>query len=185
MNSRGRDDFIRPVDTPEPRGYDSPRTQRSRLRVITPQALTKHLPDQPRHALVPYEAVLLVSFGGPERPGGGDARRTSPAVGAFPTERLAEVGRHYLLFGGRSLINDQCRSLLDGIDERITRPWLAAAALLGNRNWDPYLHDELRADRARWSSAGAGLVTSAYPSYSQNGSIGRTRFDRTGHSNAD
>ena len=62
----------------------------------------------------------------------------------IPTERLAEVGRHYMLFGGKSLINDQCRSLPDGVDERITQSWAVAAALLGNRNRAPTFMTNVR-----------------------------------------
>ena len=45
LNPRGRDELIRPIDTPGPRGHDSPPyTQRSRLWVITPQLLIRHQP---------------------------------------------------------------------------------------------------------------------------------------------
>jgi ferrochelatase len=62
------------------------------------------------HALTPYEAVLLVSFGGPERPEEVMPFLENVTRGrGIPTERLAEVGQHYFLFGGKSPINDQCR----------------------------------------------------------------------------
>ena len=78
-----------------------------------------------------------MSFGGPERPEDVMPFLENVTRGrGIPTERLAEVGRHYLLFGGKSPINDQCRRLLGGIDERITPPWHTAAALLGEPELD-------------------------------------------------
>ena len=55
----------------------------------------------------------------------------------IPTERLAEVGRHYLLFGGKEPDQRSVSQPADGIDERITQPWLAAAALLGKSELVP------------------------------------------------
>ena len=78
-----------------------------------------------------------MSFGGPERPEDVMPFLENVTRGrGIPTERLAEVGRHYLLFGGKSPINDQCRRLLACADERITPPRHAAAALLGEPELD-------------------------------------------------
>jgi protoporphyrin/coproporphyrin ferrochelatase len=123
--------------------------------------------DQLRHALVPYEAVLLVSFGGPERPEEVMPFLENVTRGrGIPTERLAEVGRHYLLFGGRSPINDQCRSLLTALTNELRGRGLRLPLYWGNRNWDPYLHDELRAIERDGHRRVLVVVTSAYPSYS-------------------
>ena len=67
----------------------------------------------------------------------------------IPTERLAEVGRHYLLFGGKSPINDQCRSLLAALTNhgrgiRLPLYW-------GNRNWNPYLRTKCALSSGRSS----------------------------------
>ena len=63
--------------------------------------------------LDPYDAVLLVSFGGPEGPDDVLPFLENVTRGrGIPRERLADVGQHYALFGGRSPINDQCRALL-------------------------------------------------------------------------
>src|SRR4029450_4004450 len=101
---------------------------------ITPVGDLSTIPDdasanQLGHALAPYDAVLLLSFGGP-----GVTEAVMPFMEnvtrgrGIPTERLAEVGRHYLLFGGRSPINDQCRRLLGGVRNEFGRRGLTRAA---------------------------------------------------------
>jgi ferrochelatase len=117
--------------------------------------------------LDPYDAMLLVSFGGPERPEDVVPFLENVTRGrGIPTERLAEVGQHYFLFGGRSPINDQCRELLAALRAELDGRGIALPIFWGNRNWDPYLNDVAR------QLAGDGfrrvlvLTTSAYPSYS-------------------
>ena len=55
----------------------------------------------------------------------------------IPRERLAEVGQHYFGFGGRSPINDQCRSLLAALRAELDRRGIDRPLYWGNRNWDP------------------------------------------------
>ena len=70
----------------------------------------------------PYDAVLLVSFGGPEGPDDVVPFLENVTRGRnIPRERLEEVGEHYYLFGGRSPINDQNHELLTAIRERLHR----------------------------------------------------------------
>jgi protoporphyrin/coproporphyrin ferrochelatase len=134
--------------------------------------------DQLRHALAPYEAVLLVSFGGPERPAEVMPFLQNVTRGrGIPTERLAEVGRHYLLFGGRSPINDQCRRLLAALTNELSRRGLQLPLYWGNRNWYPYLHDEVRAIERDGPRRVLAVVTSAYPSYSSCRQYRENLFD--------
>ena len=115
----------------------------------------------------PYDALLLVSFGGPEGP-----RDVLPFLRnvtrgrGVPDERLAEVAEHYHAFGGRSPINDQCRALLSAIRADLTVHGIDLPVYWGNRNSDPYLSDvmtQLTADGVRRAAC---FVTSAYSSYS-------------------
>jgi protoporphyrin/coproporphyrin ferrochelatase len=116
---------------------------------------------------MPYEAVLLVSFGGPERPEDVMPFLENVTRGrGIPAERLAEVGRHYLQFGGRSPINDQCRRLLAALTNELRRRGIQLPLYWGNRNWHPYLADELRAIEGDGHRRVLAVVTSAYPSYS-------------------
>src|SRR4051794_28463973 len=79
-------------------------------------------PASDRTSLDPYDAVLLLSFGGPERPEDVLPFLENVTRGrGIPRERLAEVGEHYFLFGGRSPINDQCRELLAALRTELDR----------------------------------------------------------------
>jgi len=116
----------------------------------------------------PYDAVLLLSFGGPEQPDDVMPFLENVTRGrGIPVERLAAVAEHYHLFGGRSPINDQNRVLLAALRAELDGRGLADLPLYwGNRNWHPYLVDALRAAHADGARRLAVLVTSAYSSYS-------------------
>lgn len=115
----------------------------------------------------PYDALLLVSFGGPEAPDQVVPFLENVTRGKnIPRERLAEVGKHYFDFGGRSPINDQCRALIAAVRADLDRSGLDLPVYWGNRNWDPYLTsavEQMAADGVRRALC---LVTSAYASYS-------------------
>jgi ferrochelatase len=129
-------------------------------------------------ALAPYEAILLVSFGGPERPEDVMPFLLNVTRGrGIPPERLAEVGRHYQLFGGKSPINDQCRKLLAAVANELRRRGIQLPLYWGNRNWDPYLSNELRAIEDDGHRRVLALVTSAYPSYSSCRQYRENLFD--------
>jgi ferrochelatase len=116
-----------------------------------------------KQLLTTYEAVLLVSFGGPEGPD--DVMpflRNVTAGRGVPDERLEKVAEHYALFGGVSPINEQNRELLAAL-----RLALAPRAVYwGNRNWAPYLPEALAEMRADGVRRAAVFVTAAYASYS-------------------
>jgi ferrochelatase len=117
--------------------------------------------------IAPYDALLLVSFGGPERPEDVVPFLENVTRGrGIPRERLEEVGEHYFLFGGKSPINDQNRELIAAIREDLRSNGIDLPVYWGNRNWDPYLADTLRQMEADGIRRAACLVTSAYSSYS-------------------
>ncbi len=119
------------------------------------------------HPLAPYDAVLLASFGGPEGPDDVLPFLRNVTRGAgIPDERLAQVGAHYALFGGRSPINDQNRALQAALVDELRRRGLGTPVLWGNRNWAPYTADVLREAAAGGARRVLALVTSAYASYS-------------------
>ena len=92
----------------------------------------------------PYDALLLVSFGGPEKPEDVVPFLENVTRGrGIPRERLEEVGEHYFLFGGRSPINDQNRAFIAAIEEDLASAGSDIPVYWGNRNWDPYLADTL------------------------------------------
>ena len=115
----------------------------------------------------PYDALLLVSFGGPEKPDDVLPFLENVTRGrGIPRERLEEVGEHYHLFGGRSPINDQNRSLLGAIREDLAGAGIDLPVYWGNRNWDPYLVDAVTQMRDDGIQRAASFLTSAYSSYS-------------------
>ncbi len=117
--------------------------------------------------LDPYDAVLLVSFGGPEQPDDVLPFLQNVTRGrGIPDARLAEVGEHYFLFGGRSPINEQCRTLLAALRTELSGRGIDLPVYWGNRNWDPYLPDAVAEIRAAGHRRVLAVVTSAYPSYS-------------------
>lgn len=117
--------------------------------------------------VAPYDALLLVSFGGPEKPEDVVPFLENVTRGrGIPKERLEEVGEHYFLFGGRSPINDQCRDLLAAIRADLAGAGIDLPVYWGNRNWDPYLKDTLEQMAADGVTRAACFVTSAYSSWS-------------------
>ncbi|MFJ9114014.1 ferrochelatase [Streptomyces sp. NPDC102394] len=115
----------------------------------------------------PYDALLLLSFGGPEGPDDVIPFLENVTRGrGIPRERLKEVGEHYFLFGGVSPINDQNRALLDALRKDFADHGLDLPIYWGNRNWAPYLTDTLREMTADGHRRILVLATSAYASYS-------------------
>src|SRR3569833_4317329 len=114
-----------------------------------------------------YDALLLLSFGGPERPGDVMPFLRNVTRGrGVPEERLESVAGHYHLFGGVSPINQQCRDLTAAIEADFASHGVDLPVYWGNRNWDPFLADTLRAMTADGVRRAAAFVTSAYSGYS-------------------
>jgi len=126
------------------------------------------VPDTQRSTEVdPYDALLVVSFGGPEKPDDVVPFLENVTRGRnIPRERLVEVGEHYFGFGGRSPINDQCRALLAAVRADLADHGIDLPVYWGNRNWDPYLTDTVAQMRDDGVRRAACFVTSAYASYS-------------------
>jgi protoporphyrin/coproporphyrin ferrochelatase len=126
----------------------------------------------------PYDAVLLVSFGGPEKPDDVVPFLENVTRGrGIPRERLEEVGQHYYGFGGRSPINDQNRAFLAALRDDLAGAGLDLPVYWGNRNWDPYLTDTVRQMAADGVTRVACFVTSAYSSYSSCRQYRENLFD--------
>ncbi len=115
----------------------------------------------------PYDAVLLVSFGGPEGPDDVLPFLENVTRGrGVPLERLAEVAEQYAARGGVSPINDQCRALLAALRVELDAHGLDLPLYWGNRNWHPMLPDTVRRMRDDGVRRALAVVTSAYSSYS-------------------
>ncbi len=113
-----------------------------------------------------YDALLLLSFGGPEGPD--DVlpflRNVTRGRG-IPDERLAAVAEHYHHFGGVSPINAQNRALLAAVREDFAVHGLDLPLYWGNRNWAPYVEDamwQMRGDGVRRALVFATSATGGY-----------------------
>ena len=114
-----------------------------------------------------YDAVLLLSFGGPNGPD--DVMpflRNVTAGRNVPDARLAIVAEQYERFGGRSPINDQNRALIEALRTDFAEHGIDLPIYFGNRNWEPYLVDTIRTMRDDGIRNALVLVTSAFSSYS-------------------
>ena len=89
-----------------------------------------------------YDALLVVSFGGPEGkddviPFLENVLRGKPV----PRERMLEVAEHYYHFDGISPINQQNRELIAALENRLKELNVDLPVYWGNRNWHPLLPD--------------------------------------------
>lgn len=114
-----------------------------------------------------YDAILFLSFGGPEGPDDVIDFLANVTRGrGIPRERLAAVGEHYQHFGGVSPINAQNRELIAALETELRARDIDLPVYFGNRNWHPMLADTLgEMDRDGIQQA-LCIVTSAYSSYS-------------------
>ncbi|MCG5213935.1 ferrochelatase [Streptosporangium sp. KLBMP 9127] len=109
-----------------------------------------------------YDALVVVSFGGPEGPADVLPFLENVVRGrGVPRERLLAVEAHYQRFGGVSPINQQCRDLIEAL-----RPEIGLPVYWGNRNWHPFLEETVRQMAADGVRRAAAFVTSAYGGYS-------------------
>jgi protoporphyrin/coproporphyrin ferrochelatase len=116
---------------------------------------------------LPYDALLVVSFGGPE---GTDEvlpfLQTVLRGRNIPEERLRVVAHHYELFGGVSPLNGQNRALIAALRAELETSGPNLPIYWGNRNWTPFLVDALQQMRQDGIKRALAFFTSAYSSYS-------------------
>jgi len=109
-----------------------------------------------------YDAILLLSFGGPEKREDVMPFLENVLCGRnVPRERMLEVAEHYYHFGGRSPINGYCRQLLAAMRANLPLP-----VYWGNRNWRPLLAETMREMARDGVRRALALATSAYAGYS-------------------
>jgi ferrochelatase len=114
-----------------------------------------------------YDALLVVSFGGPDGPADVIPFLESVLRGRnVPRERMLAVAEHYHHFGGRSPINEQNRQLIAAIEHELAQHGPQLPVYWGNRNWHPLLPDTLRTMAADGIRRALAFVTSAFSSYS-------------------
>jgi ferrochelatase len=115
----------------------------------------------------PYDALVLVSFGGPDGPDDVLPFLENVLRGRnVPRERMLEVAKHYDYFGGKSPINQQNRQLIAALRQELDDHGPRLPIYWGNRNWHPLLPDTLRQMAADGVKHALAFVTSAFSSYS-------------------
>jgi ferrochelatase len=119
------------------------------------------------HLDMNYDAILVVSFGGPE-----SKEEVIPFLENvlrgrnIPRERMLTVAEHYYHFGGKSPINQQTRELIAALESELARNGPKLPIYWGNRNWHPFLPETLRKMQQDGIRRALAFVTSAYCSYS-------------------
>lgn len=115
----------------------------------------------------PYDALLVLSFGGPEGPDDVMPFLRNVTRGrGIPEVRLAAVAEHYLHFHGVSPINEQNRALIAAVHPELAARGLALPIYWGNRNWKPYVADAVRHMRDDGIRRALVFATGATASYS-------------------
>jgi ferrochelatase len=115
----------------------------------------------------PYDAILLLSFGGPEGPADVLPFLENVVRGrGVPRERLLAVAEHYHHFGGVSPINAQNRELLAAVGADLAAHGIELPLYWGNRNWHPLVEDTVRQLATDGIRRALVFATSAYSSYS-------------------
>jgi ferrochelatase len=115
----------------------------------------------------PFDAVLLVAFGGPQGPDDVRpflenvlrGRRVSP-------ERIDEVAHHYERFGGVSPLTALTLAQARALEAALRARDLPLPVHVGMRNWHPFLADTLKDMSRAGVRRAIGVVASAQRSYS-------------------
>jgi ferrochelatase len=128
----------------------------------------------------PYDAILIVGFGGPEKPDDVLPFLENVTRGrGIPRERLLVVAEHYHHFGGASPINAQVRALMAALTIELRAHGVNLPVYWGNRNWHPMLADTIQAMTDAGVRHALAVVLAAYSSYSScrqyREDIGRAR----------
>ena len=114
-----------------------------------------------------YDALLVVSFGGPEGPADVDSFLDNVFRGLrVSPETKAQIAKRYEHVGGVSPINAHTRAFIKALQLELDAHGPALPIYWGNRNWHPLLADTV----AQMAHAGVeralAFVTSSFSSYS-------------------
>lgn len=110
-----------------------------------------------------FDSVLLIAFGGPEKPE--DIRPFLQIVAAgrrIPPERLEEVAHHYELIGGRSPLNELTFFQAAGLRRALKRDGISEPVYVGMRNWHPFFHETLEEMKAQVHRRTLGIILSSF-----------------------
>jgi ferrochelatase len=118
-------------------------------------------------AMAPFDAVLMIAFGGPQGPA--DVRPFLANVlrgRRVPPERVEEVAHHYERFGGVSPLTELTRRQANGLRARLEQRGIPLPVHIGMRNWHPFLADTLAEMAAHGVRRAVGVIAAPHRSYS-------------------
>lgn len=131
------------------------------------QSMNSLTREDPLDTTNAYDAVVVVSFGGPEGMDEVIPFLENVLRGRnVPRERMLAVGKHYEMFDGVSPINAQNRKLIAALEQELNANGPRLPIYFGNRNWHPMLADTVAQMRDDGIKNALAFVTSAYSSYS-------------------
>ena len=114
-----------------------------------------------------YDALILVSFGGPEGPDDVMPFLENVLRGRdVPRQRMLDVSEHYMAFGGVSPMNENNRGLISLLERELADHDMSLPIYFGNRNWHPMLAETLEQMKEDGIKRALAIVTSGYGSYS-------------------
>lgn len=116
---------------------------------------------------LPFDALLVVSFGGPDGPDDVMPFLENVLRGKnVPHERMMEVSEHYMHFGGKSPINEQNLDLINAIKQELADHGIDLPVYFGNRNWHPMFADTLEQMKKDGVKNSLAFFTSIFSCYS-------------------
>ncbi|VDG75478.1 ferrochelatase [Actinobaculum suis] len=113
------------------------------------------------------DAYMILSYGGPDKTEDVIPFLRNATKGRnIPDARLAMVGKHYELFGGKSPINELNEKLAADLRAELASRGDHTPIFIGNRNWKPFGNTVLQEMYTQGIREVLALATSAYASYS-------------------
>ncbi len=110
-----------------------------------------------------FDAVLLIGYGGPEKPEDIRLFLDIVAMGRpIPKERLEEVAHHYELIGGRSPFNELTFKQAKALENKLSEEGYRIPVYVGMRNWDPLLGDTIKEMAQNGVKKALGMIMSAH-----------------------
>jgi protoporphyrin/coproporphyrin ferrochelatase len=112
---------------------------------------------------LPYQAVLLIAFGGPTSPEEIQPFLARVTQGIdIPPHRLEEVAHHYQAAGGRSPLNEITGRQARALRELLRGHGVDLPVYIGMRNAPPFLVDTLRQMAADGVQRALGFILSSH-----------------------